>query len=128
MTVDGRGPVSSEALPTQAAMGRSGDAVAEIDEADALGLPPDRLQYAAENAFSFGFARNVSSVTLDDGETELFVLPAGDAAKATVLATKFEEGFLSYGEKAVVTDVTWVKDRYLSTFSRTVKELNNAPC
>ncbi len=88
--------------------------------ADALGLPPDRLQYAAENAFSFGFAKNVTSATLDDGETELFVLPAGDAAKAKTLSAKFEEGFLSYGEKVAAAGASWVKDRYLSTFSRTV--------
>lgn len=88
--------------------------------ADALGLPPDRLQYAAQNAFSFGFARNVTSATLDDGETELFVLPAGDAAKAKTLSAKFEEGFLSYGEKVAAAGASWVKDRYLSTFSRTV--------
>lgn len=88
--------------------------------ADALGLPPDRLQYAAENAFSFGFAKNVTSATLDDGETELFVLPAGDAAKAKALSAKFEEGFLSYGEKVAAAGASWVKDRYLSTFSRTV--------
>jgi hypothetical protein len=88
--------------------------------ADALGLPPDRLQYAAENAFSFGFAKNVTSATLDDGETELFVLPAGDAAMAKTLSAKFEEGFLSYGEKVAAAGALWVKDRYLSTFSRTV--------
>ena len=88
--------------------------------ADALGLPPDRLQYTAENAFSFGFARNVTSATLDDGETELFVLPAGDAAKAKELAARFEEGFLSYGERAEAAGASWVKDRYLSTYSRTL--------
>ena len=87
---------------------------------DALGLPPDRLQYAAENAFSFGFAKNVTSGTLDDGETELFVLPAGDASKAKALSAKFEEGFLSYGEKVEAAGTSWVKDRYLSAFSRTV--------
>jgi hypothetical protein len=85
---------------------------------DALGVPPDRLQYAAENAFSFGFARNVSSATLDDGETELFVLPAGDVANATALAAKFEEGFLSYGEKTVVAGTSWIRDRDLGAFSR----------
>jgi len=88
--------------------------------ADALGIPPDRLQYAAENAFSFGFAKNVTSATLDDGETELFVLPAGDAAQAKTLSARFEEGFLSYGEKVATAGASWVKDRYLSTFSRTV--------
>lgn len=87
---------------------------------DALGLPPDRVQYAAENAFSFGFAKNVTSATLDDGETELFVLPAGGEEKAKALAVKFEEGFLSYGEKADASGASWVKDRYLSTWSRTI--------
>lgn len=85
---------------------------------DALGLPPDRLQYTAENAFSFGFARNVTSATLDDGETELFVLPAADAATARTLAAKLEEGFLGYGERAEVGGATWVKDVYLGAYSR----------
>jgi hypothetical protein len=85
---------------------------------DALGLAPDRLQYTAENAFSFGFARNVTSATLDDGETELFVLPAGDEGKAKTLAAKLEEGFLGYGEKAEIGGATWVKDVYLGAFSR----------
>jgi len=87
---------------------------------DALGLPPDRLHYTAENAFSFGFAKNVTSVTLDDGETELFVLPAGDATESTTLSERFEKGFLSYGEKAEAVGARWVKDRYLSTFARTL--------
>lgn len=86
---------------------------------DALGLPQDRLQYTAENAFSFGFARNVSSATLDD-DTELFVVPAGDAAKAKELAARFEEGFLSYGSKVEAAGETWVKDQYLETYARAV--------
>jgi hypothetical protein len=85
---------------------------------DALGLPQDRLLYTAENAFSFGFARNVTSATLDDGETELFVLPAGDEAKARALAARFEEGFLSYGAKVEAAGAAWVKDQYLETYAR----------
>ena len=85
---------------------------------DALGLPQDRLLYTAENAFSFGFARNVTSATLDDGETELFVLPAGDEAKAKAIAARFEEGFLSYGTRAEAAGATWVKDQYLDTYAR----------
>ncbi|MCL4806993.1 MAG: hypothetical protein KJ062_04230 [Thermoanaerobaculia bacterium] len=85
---------------------------------DALGLPADRLQYTAENAFSFGFARNVTSATLDDGETELFVLPAGDEGTAKALAAKLEEGFLGYGERVEASGATWVKDVYLGAFSR----------
>ncbi|MHB8796845.1 MAG: DUF6599 family protein [Thermoanaerobaculia bacterium] len=87
---------------------------------DALGLTQDQLQYTAENAFSFAFARNVTSATLDDGETELFVLPAEDEAKATDLAARFEEGFLSYGTKTETAGATWVKDQYLETYARTV--------
>ena len=87
---------------------------------DALDLGADRLQYTAENAFSFGFAKNVTSATLDDGETELFVLPAGDEAKARDLAARFEEGFLSYGTKAEAAGATWVKDQYLDTYARTL--------
>ncbi len=86
---------------------------------DALGLPQDRLQYIAENAFSFGFARNVTSAALDD-DTELFVVPAGDEAKARELAARFEEGFLSYGAKAETAGATWVKDQYLETYARTL--------
>lgn len=87
---------------------------------DALGLPQDRLLYTAENAFSFGFARNVTSATLDDGETELFVLPAGDEAKAKALAAQLEEGFLSYGSKVETAGAAWVKDQYLETYARTL--------
>jgi hypothetical protein len=87
---------------------------------DALGLPADRLQYTAENAFSFGFARNVTSATLDDGETELFVLPAGDEAKARALAAELEKGFLGYGERVEVGGAAWVKDVYLGAFSRAI--------
>jgi len=86
---------------------------------DALGLPEDRLQYTAENAFSFGFAKNVTSAALDD-DTELFVAPAADEAKARELAARFEEGFLSYGTKAEADGATWVKDQYLETYARTV--------
>lgn len=87
---------------------------------DALDLPADRLLYTAENAFSFGFARNVTSATLDDGETELFVMPAGDEAKAGSLAAELERGFLGYGERVEVGGTAWVKDVYLGAFSRAI--------
>ncbi|MCK6685450.1 MAG: hypothetical protein L6R30_23860 [Thermoanaerobaculia bacterium] len=85
---------------------------------DSLGIPGGRLNHAAENAFSFGFARNVTWGTLEDGETELFVMPAPDEATAADFAAKFEEGFLNYGEKVTANGAVWVKDRYLSTFAR----------
>jgi len=85
---------------------------------DALAIPPDRITFAEENAFSFGFARGVHSGTLAD-DTELFVMPAADAAAAKGLAGQFEKGFLGYGEAVKRGPDTWVRDRYLSTFSRT---------
>ncbi len=87
---------------------------------DALSLPAGRLNFASENAFSFGFARNVTWAVLEDGETELFVAPAGDSTLAESLASKFLEGFLSYGEKVTFGGETWVKDRYLGSFSRAI--------
>lgn len=85
---------------------------------DALGIPPDRISFAEENAFSFGFAKGVHSGTLAD-DTELFVMPAADASAAKGLAAQFEKGFLGYGEAVKRGDATWVKDRYLGSFSRT---------
>lgn len=86
---------------------------------DAFGIPPDRITFAEENAFSFGFANGVHSGTLADGDTELFVMPAADAAAAKGLAAQFEKGFLGYGEAVKRGGSTWVKDRYLGSFSRT---------
>lgn len=90
--------------------------------ADALSVAPDRITYEKENAFSFGFAKNVYVALLPDGETEVFVTAAADPAAARTLAGQFEEGFLSYGEKEAQGGITWVKDRYLSTYSRAVAE------
>jgi hypothetical protein len=90
--------------------------------ADALGVPADRITYEKENAFSFGFATNVYVALLPDGETEAFVTAAPDPAAAQALARQFEEGFLSYGEKEVRGGAVWVKDRYLSSYSRAQAE------
>lgn len=90
--------------------------------ADALGLLPDRIAYEKENAFSFGFAKDVHVGLLLDGETEAFVAPAADAAAARELAKRFEEGFLSYGERDTRAGVVWIKDRYLGSFTRVAVE------
>ncbi len=85
---------------------------------DRLQIPAGRVAFQQENAFSFGFAKDVYVATLEDGETELFVTKAADAAAATALATQFEKGFQEYGEGVKRGAATWVKDRYLSTFAR----------
>lgn len=85
--------------------------------ADALGVPADKVSFQAENAFSFAFARNVFSAALPD-ETEVFVMPAASAAEARKRAADFEKGFLDFGTKVDRAGTTWVKDRYLSAFSR----------
>lgn len=90
--------------------------------ADALGLAPDRVSFEKENAFSFGFAKNVHVGLLPDGETEAFVVAAADADAARELAKRFEDGFLSYGEKQTRANVLWIKDRYLGSWTRVATE------
>lgn len=83
-----------------------------------LGIAAGRVAFQQENAFSFGFAKDVYVATLADGDTELFVTKAADAAAATALASRFDKGFLEYGDPAPRGGVTWVKDRYLGSFAR----------
>lgn len=83
-----------------------------------LGIAAGRVAFQQENAFSFGFAKDVYVATMDDGDTELFVAKAADAAAATALASRFDKGFLEYGDPAPHGGVSWVKDRYLGTFAR----------
>ena len=77
-----------------------------------MGMDPGSVAYAPENAFSFGFARDVYSATLAD-EAELFVTPAASDEAASDLAAQFKNGFRQYGED----DGDFVKDRYLGTFA-----------
>jgi len=82
----------------------------------ALGLDPGAVAYTAENAFSFGFAKDVYSARLAD-DTEIFAVEAGADAAAD-LASRFRDGFRSYGEAAGGSiGVEWTKDRYLGTFA-----------
>ena len=84
----------------------------------ALGFDAGRVSYMPEDAFSFGFARNVYAARLDDDATELFLTVASDDASATALADQFTQGFLSYGSAAGESGgVAWVKDRYLGGIS-----------
>jgi hypothetical protein len=83
-----------------------------------LGVPPSKVSYLAENAFSFGFARDVNVGLLPDGETELFAAVLPDESQARALAAQFERGFQEYGEPlGKRAGVGWFKDRYLSRAS-----------
>ncbi len=83
----------------------------------ALGLKPGSVSYVAENAFSFGFARDVHVATLEDGNTKLFVHLGADPRSAQALVERFTEGFRSYGESVPGPGVSWTKDRYIGSFS-----------
>lgn len=84
----------------------------------ALGVAPSKVSYQAENAFSFGFAKDVHSGVLADGDTELFVVAMKDETAARALAKQFEKGFADYGTpKEELGGATWIEDRYLSRYS-----------
>lgn len=83
-----------------------------------LGVAPSKVSYSAENAFSFGFAKDVHAGLLPDGDTELFVVASKDAAAATALARQFAKGFAEYGTlKEEIAGAQWIEDRYLSRYS-----------
>ncbi|HUK82947.1 MAG TPA: DUF6599 family protein [Verrucomicrobiae bacterium] len=80
-----------------------------------LHLNPFKIQYDAENAFSFGFATQVYSATLPNSETELFISRRESDAEAIVLAAKFAEGFAAFGKKlAHPQSVILVQNEYTS--------------
>jgi hypothetical protein len=84
-----------------------------------MGLKPGGVSYSAENAFSFGFARDVYAALLEDGETEIFVVALGDEAQASELAERFTSGFRQYGKPtgSGKEPVRWSADRYIGTIS-----------
>lgn len=83
-----------------------------------LGVPPAKVSYLAENAFSFSFADQVHVGLLADGETELFATARPDAAAARRFATQLAKGFAEYGAPLGRTGgVPWFKDKYLSRAS-----------
>ncbi len=81
-----------------------------------MGIDVGRVQYTAEAAYSFDFAKDVWSAVGEDGETESFVVRVAGEAQAQALATDFIEGFLSYGA-GVGNAGGWVRDRYLGRVS-----------
>jgi hypothetical protein len=80
-----------------------------------LGMEAGTVSYAPENAFSFGFASNVYSATLDGGG-ELFATPAGTDAGAAALVEQFKAGFRRYG----TAEGEFIKDRYLGAYATVV--------
>lgn len=83
-----------------------------------LRLPPGRVSYSAESAFSFEGFDDVWVALLADEETELFVSRREDAPGAAALTDRVTEGFLAYGEPGPTAGgVRWVKDRYLDRYS-----------
>lgn len=90
----------------------------EVLYVDGLDLPASAAAFVKENAFSFGFARNVHTATLSDGETQLFVTVAKNAGAAATLAARFlDQGFATYGEVTEVDAKRFVTDRYLGRVS-----------
>ena len=90
---------------------------------DQLKLSASRVKYMKANAFSFGFASDVYSVTVSPpdarDDVEAFVTVAADAEAARALAAKYEEGFASLGVAAgkTASGVRLFKDEFLGTLS-----------
>jgi hypothetical protein len=90
---------------------------------DQLKLSPSQVGYARENAFSFGFARDVYKAALSPADSqenlEAFVAVRSDAAAAASAAQQFQEGFASLGAAAGKTPagVPLFKDEFLGSFS-----------
>ena len=87
---------------------------------DKLGIEASQVSYVAEDAFSFGFARDIYSARLAD-ESELFMAVRADPGDAKAFAAELVGGFSKLG--AVNNDVpgaTWVQDRYLNSFATAI--------
>jgi len=90
---------------------------------DQLKLSPSQVGYARENAFSFGFARDVYKAALSPADSqenlEAFVAVKSDAAAAASAAKQYQEGFASLGAAAGKTPagVPLFKDEFLGSFS-----------
>jgi hypothetical protein len=90
---------------------------------DQLKLSPSAVTYVKNNAFSFGFARDVFKASLSPADSredmEAFVVAAEEEAAARALAARFVEGFASLGKPAGQTpaQVALFEDEFLATFS-----------
>jgi len=85
-----------------------------------LGLDPAGVTYTPRNAFSFGFAENVYSAPVAEGDAQLFAVHQEAEGEAEVLAKQFREGFASYGSPTPSEGMVWIEDRYLGTLSTAV--------
>jgi hypothetical protein len=90
---------------------------------DQLKLSPSQVSYARQNAFSFGFARDVYKAALSAAESqenlEAFVAVKADEAAAASEAKQYQAGFASLGVAAGQTPagVALFKDEFLGSFS-----------
>lgn len=90
---------------------------------DGLGYAAARVAYLKENAFSFGFARDVYTVQLSPADSnddmQGFVVAEDDEAKAAALAEQYGEGFESMGKSAGRTlgGVALAEDEVLKSYS-----------
>ena len=90
---------------------------------DQLKLPASQVSYLRENAFSFGFARDVYKVALSAADSqenlEAFVTVKADAAAAARAAQQYRDGFASLGVPAGKTPagVPLFKDEFLGSVS-----------
>ena len=85
-----------------------------------LGIDPGRVAYFVENAFSFGFARDVWAARPKgkDDDLELFVVARSTAADARALAEALRKGFLGFGQAAgKQAGVALIKDQFLNAFT-----------
>lgn len=90
---------------------------------DQLKLPASAVTYVKNNAFSFGFARDVYKAQLSAADSkedmEAFVVALADAEAAAAMAAQYTEGFASLGKPAGpgAGGVKWIEDEFLGTFS-----------
>jgi hypothetical protein len=90
---------------------------------DQLKLDAGQVSYQPENAFAFGFARDVYKAELSAADSkedlELFVSVKADAAQASAEAAKYEAGFREQGVPAGQTPsgVALFKDEFLASLS-----------
>lgn len=94
---------------------------------DQLKLSSSAVTYVKNNAFSFGFARDVFKASLSASDSrddmEAFVVALADPAAAQAMAARYTEGFASLGKpggqlpSSGPQGVRWIEDEFLATFS-----------
>lgn len=82
-----------------------------------MAVKANAISYDRENAFSFGFAKDVYKAKIGEN-AYMFIMAQHDAASAQAIQQKFLAGWMSYGSEAKdKTGKKWVKDRYINTYS-----------